>query len=156
MGLDIFRILTNSSTMPRQLIEKTFRWVGSMDQPEHPESLRNLLRELGQRPIEVLETEIQVQVLIGRLERGGQLGSRRLKNIETSPHPNLKELRWKLDFSPGDFALRLYLTEEPSEYLGLRWQIKDLQLDSDLLRLTQNLEIALAALAYLENRGENN
>jgi len=50
----------------------------------------------------------------------------------------------------------LYLAVEPSEYLGLRWQIKDLQLESEHMRLTQNLEIALATLAYFENQAENN
>jgi hypothetical protein len=45
---------------------------------------------------------------------------------------------------------------EPSEYLGLRWQIKDLELESEHMRLTQNLEIALATLAYFENQAEIN
>lgn len=141
---------------PGPLNVKTFRWLGSRDQPLHPDSLRRLLRELGQLPIEIEETEIAVEVLIGRLKRGTQLGKRRLRNVESSPHPKLKELRWKLDFSPGNYALRLYLADEPTEYLGLRWQIKDLGLDSELIRLTQNLEIAIAVLAFLETKRENN
>jgi hypothetical protein len=152
--------LPNPSIMrkeqPQQPVNKPLRWVGSKDQPSHPEALRRLLRELGQMPIEISQTEIEVEVLIRRLERGNHLGSRRQINIQSSPHPKLKELRWKLEFKPGDYALRLYLAVEPSEYLGLRWQIKDLELDSGHMRLTQNLEIALATLAYFENQAENN
>lgn len=55
---------------PGPLNVKTFRWLGSRDQPLHPDSLRRLLRELGQLPIEIEETEIAVEVLIGRLKRG--------------------------------------------------------------------------------------
>ncbi len=138
------------------LIGKMFRWVGSKNQPAHPDSLRNLLRQLGQLPIEIEETEIAVEALIGRLERGTPLGRRRLRSVESSPHPKLKELRWKLDFRPGDYALRLYLADEPTEYLGLRWQVKNLELDSELIRLTQNLEIAIAVMAFLEHKRENN
>lgn len=141
---------------PEPASAKTFRWVGSRNQPSHPEALRHLLRELGQLPIEIEETEIAVDVLIGRLELGAELGRRRLRQVESSPHPKLKELRWKLEFKPGNYALRLYLADEATEYLGLRWQIKDLGLDSELIRLTQNLEIAIAVLSFLEIRRENN
>lgn len=141
---------------PEPASAKTFRWVGSRNQPSHPESLRHLLRELGQLPIEIEETEIAVDVLIGRLELGAELGRRRLRQVESSPHPKIKELRWKLEFKPGNYALRLYLADEATEYLGLRWQIKDLGLDSELIRLTQNLEIAIAVLSLLEVSRENN
>jgi hypothetical protein len=66
---------------PEPASAKTFRWVGSRNQPSHPESLRHLLRELGQLPIEIEETEIAVDVLIGRLELGAELGRRRLRQV---------------------------------------------------------------------------
>ncbi len=135
---------------------KMFRWLGSRNQPSHPDSLKYLLRELGQLPIEIEETVIAVDTLIGRLEKGTPLGRRRLRSVESSPHPKLKELRWKLDFRPGDYALRLYLADEATEYLGLRWQVKNLELDSEIIRVTQNLEIAIAVMAFLENKRENN
>lgn len=103
------------------------------------------------RPLDSSLTEVEVDVLISRLERGDPLGARRLRPIKTVTYPDLKELRWRLTHSEQNSALRLYLADEPLNYSGLRWHIKALEQDSEVLQLQQNLEISLSVIAFLEN-----
>ena len=148
--------LQMSSNAHHSLSAKIFRWLGSIGQENHPESLRKILTESGMRPLDSSLTEVEVEVLISRLERGDPLGSRRLRPIKTVTYPDLKELRWRLTHPEQNSALRLYLADEPLNYSGLRWHIKALEQDSEVLRLQQNLEISLSVIAFLENGRKSN
>jgi hypothetical protein len=146
--------MSNNTTQPSTA--KLFRWLGSIGQQGHPESLRKLLAASGMKRLEANLTETEVEVLIDRLSRGDHLGSRRLRSIKTFSYLHLKELRWKLNHPDSNAALRLYLASEPLHYSGLRWQIKALEQDPQDLRNEQNQEILLAVIAFLENRRESN
>jgi hypothetical protein len=148
--------LQMSSNASHSLSAKIFRWLGSIGQESHPESLRNILIGSGMRPLDSSLTEVEVDVLISRLERGDPLGARRLRPIKTVTYPDLKELRWRLTHSEQNSALRLYLADEPLNYSGLRWHIKALEQDSEVLRLQQNLEISKSVIAFLENGRKSN
>lgn len=133
--------------------QKEFYWLGVGDQADFLESLKAILEKLGISPAQISQLIADVAVTLDELQSLKRMVRNRMKWIKGTSLPNMYELKWDFaDLHSVRYGIRMFFVEETKWIIGLRWQVKPLQIPGDVIRELQNIEIGRAENIYLQYR----
>lgn len=131
--------------------QKEFYWLGVGDQADFLDSLKAILEKLGISPAQISQLIADVAVTLDELQSLKRMVRNRMKCIKGTSLPNMYELKWDFaDLQNVRYGIRMFFVEETKWIIGLRWQVKPLQIPGHVIRELQNIEIGRAENIYLQ------